>query len=200
VHLLLIRHALPQRLEQTEGPADPDLSPEGWDQAGRLATWLLGERIDAVCSSPLRRAVQTAEPLAEAKRLDIEVVDGVAEWDREATSYIPVEELRARRDAVWLALAAGELDQLGVDPVAFRERVVQAMDGIAATHPDQVVAVVCHGGVLNAYLSTVLGLDRLLFFPPDYTCINRVEVGRSGKRLLRSLNETPHLRDARPGA
>lgn len=194
--LLLIRHALPLRLELDEGqgPADPELAPQGWDQARRLATWLLGETVDAVCSSPLRRALQTAEPLAEAKRLPIEVVDGVAEWDRGATSYIPVEELRAANDPTWKALAAGALDELGVDPVDFQGRVVAAMDQIAADHPDQVVAVVCHGGVLNAYLSAVLGLDRMLFFPPDYTCINRVEVGRSGKRLLRTLNETPHLR------
>ena len=194
MHLLLIRHALPVRLEVTSGPADPELAPVGWDQAGRLAAWLLAEPVDAVCASPLRRAVQTAAPLAEAKRLDIEIVDGVAEWDRESTSYIPIEELRATRDPTWLALAAGELDQLGVDPVAFQDRVVTAMDQIATDYPDQTVAVVCHGGVLNAYLSAVLGLDRLLFFQPDYTCISRVQVGRSGRRLLRTLNETPHLR------
>ena len=120
-----------------------------------------------------------------------EIVDGLAEWDRQSSSYVPIEELRAANDPMWKSLAAGALHELGVDGPQFQGRVVATVDGIAAAHPDQVVAVVCHGGVLNAYLSAVLGLDRVLFFPPDYTCINRVEVGRSGKRLLRTLNEQP---------
>ncbi len=194
MHLLLIRHALPVRVESASGPADPELAPLGWEQAGRLAAWLLAEPVDAVCSSPLRRAVQTAEPLAEATRHPVQIVDGLSEWDRDSSSYVPIEELRAANDPMWKSLAAGALHELGVDGPSFQARVVAAVDGIAARHPDQVVAVVCHGGVLNAYLSAVLGLDRVLFFPPDYTCINRVQVGRSGRRLLRTLNETPHLR------
>jgi 2,3-bisphosphoglycerate-dependent phosphoglycerate mutase len=122
----------------------------------------------------------------------------MAEWDRGSSSYIPVEELKAANDPVWRSLAAGALHELGVDGPQFQARVVSAIDQIALDHPDQVVAAVCHGGVLNAYLSFVLGLDRMLFFPPDYTGISRVEVGRieagrPGKRLLHSLNETPHL-------
>ena len=194
MHLLLIRHALPLRVELESGPADPELAPAGWDQAGRLAAWLLAEPIDVVCASPLRRAIQTAEPLAEATGLEVQVVDGLAEWDRESSSYVPIEELRAANDPTWQALSTGALHELGVDGAAFQARVVSTIDGLAAAHPDQVVAAVCHGGVLNAYLSAVLGLDRMLFFPPDYTCINRVEVGRTGKRLLHTLNETPHLR------
>jgi len=194
VNLLLIRHALPVRVELEAGRADPELAPLGWEQAGRLAAWLLAERVDAVCSSPLRRAVQTAEPLAEATGHVVHIVDGLAEWDRESSSYVPIEELRAANDPMWKSLAAGALHELGVDGESFQARVVAAVDGIAAEHPGETVAVVCHGGVLNAYLSAVLGLDRVLFFPPDYTCINRVEVGRTGKRLLRTLNETPHLR------
>ncbi len=195
MHLLLIRHALPVRVEVASGPADPELAPRGWEQAGRLAAWLLAEPVDAVCSSPLRRARQTAEPLAEATGHRVQIVDGLSEWDRDSSSYVPIEELRAANDPMWKSLAAGALHELGVDGPSFQARVVAAVDGIAADHPDQTVAVVCHGGVLNAYLSAVLGLDRVLFFPPDYTCINRVQVGRSGKRLLRTLNETPHLRD-----
>ncbi len=194
MNLLLIRHALPVRVELEAGRADPELAPLGWEQAGRLAAWLLAERVDAVCSSPLRRAVQTAEPLAEATGHVVHIVDGLAEWDRESSSYVPIEELRAANDPMWKSLAAGALHELGVDGESFQARVVAAVDGIAAEHPGETVAVVCHGGVLNAYLSAVLGLDRVLFFPPDYTCINRVEVGRTGKRLLRTLNETPHLR------
>src|SRR5262245_37976304 len=67
VELLLIRHALPLRVENRDGtPADPPLSAEGRLQAERLAAWLTDDKIDAVYTSPLRRARETAEPLAGA--------------------------------------------------------------------------------------------------------------------------------------
>jgi len=53
---------------------------------------------------------------------------------------------------------------------------------------------VCHGGVINAYLAHVLGLDDLLFFEPAYTSISRVRASRRGHRMLVSANETAHLR------
>jgi len=191
---LLIRHALPMRVEQSEGPADPELAPAGWQQAGRLAAWLASEGIDAVYSSPLRRALQTAEPLAEVTGHAVRVVDGLAEWDRQASSYIPIEELQAAGDPVWKSLAAGALHELGVDAPSFQGRVVESVASIVADHPGETVAAVCHGGVLNAYLANVLGIDRVLFYAPDYTCINRVRISGSGVRSVRTLNETPHLR------
>lgn len=194
VELLLIRHALPVRLVVEEGRADPHLAPEGRAQAAALARWLAGERIDAVYTSPLRRAVETAAPLAAALGVEPEVRDGLAEWDRDADAYIPVEELKAGDHPLWRALAGGHWHELGIDPVAFLERVVTTVDGLAAAHPGQRVAVVCHGGVINAYTGHVLGVERLLFFEPDYTSISRVLVQRGGRRSLRSLNEAAHLR------
>jgi len=196
VQLLLIRHALPVRLELVEGPADPELSAVGVVQAERLATWLADEPIDALYTSPLVRAVQTATPFAERSGLAPTVVDGVAEWDRDSSAYIPIEELRAADDEIWQRLSAGrheDLAELGIDPVEFRDRVVSTIDGLAAAHKGERVAVVCHGGVINAYLATVLGLDRMLFFSPDYTSISRVLIG-AGVRSIGTVNETPHLR------
>ena len=70
MELLLIRHGLPLRVERADGaPADPPLAPEGRAQAERLAAWLAPERIDAVYASPMRRARETAEPLARARGL-----------------------------------------------------------------------------------------------------------------------------------
>ena len=43
------------------------------------------------------------------------------------------------------------------------------------------------------HATTVLGLDRVLYFEPDYTSISRVLVSRAGTRSIRSLNETAHL-------
>jgi probable phosphoglycerate mutase len=53
--------------------------------------------------------------------------------------------------------------------------------------------VVCHGGVINTYTGAILGLDRMLWFEPNYTSITRVLVHRGGQRSIVTLNETPHL-------
>ncbi|MFM1776976.1 MAG: hypothetical protein RLZZ260_543, partial [Actinomycetota bacterium] len=95
MELILVRHGLPLRREVVEGPADPELSPEGKEQAARLANYLASESIDAIYSSPMKRAVQTAEPLAATTGLPISIIDDVAEYDRLSNEYIPIEELRA---------------------------------------------------------------------------------------------------------
>ena len=191
--LLLIRHALPVRIEDGDGPADPELSDEGWRQAGALAAWLADEEIDVMVASPLRRAQETAQPLARLLELEVATVDGLAEFDRNAPWYIPIEELKAADDPRWHAMVAGDWD---LDPDEFQRSVVAAVDGIIAGHPGRTVAAVCHGGTINAFLSAILGLEKLMFFVPDYTSVSRVRASRSGPRSLVSLNETGHLRFA----
>ena len=75
--LLLVRHAEPVTIVagEVEGPADPPLTPEGVDQARRLAAWLAHEHVDVIVSSPQRRAFETAEPVSEALGLQLEVVE-----------------------------------------------------------------------------------------------------------------------------
>jgi probable phosphoglycerate mutase len=192
MELLLIRHAEPQRVPDGPAPADPGLTPTGRDQAAALARWLADEHLDRVVSSPLRRARETAEPLAAAHDLPVVVDDDLAEYDREATSYIPVEELRATGDPRWHAMVEGRLADLAdADPDAFLARVVGAIERLVAQHPGGRVAVVCHGGVINAYVGRILGIRRPLWFEPFYASITRVEAGRSGARTLRTLNEGP---------
>ena len=145
-------------------------------------------------SSPLLRARQTAEPLSVSHNLPIVIDTELSEWDREATSYIPMEELRVTRDERWLALAEGRLDTFDVDPNLFQRGVVEAVERLIEANPGRKVAVVCHGGVINAYLAHILGTSKLMFFEPRYTSINRVAAARSGERSVLSLNETAHLR------
>ena len=79
MELLLVRHALPLRVATADGsPADPPLSEEGRDQAQRLARWFESERREALYTSPLRRALETAEPLARVCGLEPRVEPGVA--------------------------------------------------------------------------------------------------------------------------
>lgn len=193
MELLLIRHALPERVEGSSGPADPGLTDAGRQQAELLADYLASERIDAVYSSPMRRAVETAAPLAARLGVTPVVVEEVAEYDRHSNEYVPIEELKAAGDPRFYdpGLLAG------VDPPhVFAERVVTAVERVVAAHPGAAAAIVCHGGVINAYLAAVLGLDVEPpgFFYPNYTSIHRVAAARSGERSILALNETAHLR------
>lgn len=195
MELLLIRHGLPVRRELHEGIADPELSVAGHQQAKFLAEYLSSEEINALYSSPQQRALQTAEPIAAAKGLAITVVDDVAEWDRNASFYIPTEELKATNDPRWQAMVRGEWTADDDTAEGFRTRVVVAIEALVASHQGQRIAVCCHGGVINAYLSHVLGLPiGKGFFYPNYTSIHRVVASQRGHRALMTLNETPHLR------
>jgi broad specificity phosphatase PhoE len=191
MELLLVRHARPLRVESLDGPADPPLSPLGERQAAVLAAWLadpVSERIDAVYTSPLRRAAETAAPLAAALGLDARPEPALAEYDAEAMAYIPIEELRAAGDPRW--------KELPPDIEGFQSRVMEGVDRLCAAHPAQRAVLVCHGGVINVIVSSVLGLGASMLFLPGYTSVSRVLVASSGPRSLASLNEMAHLRVA----
>ena len=82
MQVLLVRHALPLRSEHGQG-SDPDLSEEGVAQIARLPEALARFPISRVISSPQRRAVQTAEPVAAARELSVEIDERFAEYDRD---------------------------------------------------------------------------------------------------------------------
>lgn len=195
MELLIIRHALPVRRELTEGVADPELAPQGHEQAGHLARYLEAEKIDAIYASPMARARETAAPLAAALDMEVLISPGVAEWDQNSPEYVPVEELKATNDPRWQAMLAGEWgsDESEDD---FKARMLDAIETIISDHRGDRVAIVCHGGIINGYLSHVLGLGDVTrgFFYPNYTSINRVAAASSGERSIVTVNETSHLR------
>lgn len=197
VELLIIRHGLPVRIDDAGGPADPELSEEGRAQARRLADWLRHEPISAIVTSPMRRALQTAAPLAEVFGLEPDVDDEIAEFDRGQHFYVPIEELKAARDPRYEALMRGEQLDTEVDPYTFRDVVTVAIERVIEGNRGGTVAVVCHGGVINAYASHVLGMDFPLFFQPHYTSVNRFLASSSGHRSVGSLNEVGHLHGRR---
>lgn len=188
MELILIRHGLPVRSHET---ADPPLSPEGLDQAQRVAAALARERIDAVYSSTMRRAVQTAEPFAAQAGHAIEAHDGICEFDRASGRYVPMEELKREDYAAWLAFV-----ERGQDPdiAAFQTQVVSTLEQLVAANAGRTVAVFCHGGVINVWTAHVLGMAPRLFFEPVYTSIHRYLCASSGQRNLVSLNDIAHLR------
>lgn len=191
MELLLVRHALPVRLEAVGAAADPQLAPEGRAQAAALAErW--ADRVDTVWTSPMLRARETAAPLAAALGVEPTVDDDLAEMDRDAEAYIPLEELR-NDPAAWAeavdAWVGPEGEALRAE---FRARVGAAIGRVVAAHRGQRVAVVCHGGVINAALADVLRLPDALFFEPAYTSVSRVLANATGATQLLSVNETWH--------
>ena len=197
MEIVLVRHALPVRIDATPdgAPADPGLADRGLEQAERVAAALAHDRVDALYSSPARRALETASPLAKALGMDPVVEPGIAEFDAADSSYVPVEELRAAGDPRWHALVAGDLYSAGVDPVAFRSRVVEAVVRIAAAHPGGRAVLVCHSGSINAAAGQVAGQQKALWFAPAYCSLTRLAFARDGRTGVVSLNETGHVRD-----
>lgn len=195
MELILVRHALPIRRENVDGPADPELSKEGLAQAEHFARYMALEHLDAIYTSPMKRAVQTAEPLATLKSITPIVVEGVAEFDQHSNEYIPVEELKASNDPRWKELMEGGFGG-HEDAATFNERVRESIEKIIDENKGGRVVVTCHGGVINSYLAHVLrlGENNAQFFYPNYTSIHRVAASSAGHRSILSINETSHLR------
>ena len=197
MELVLVRHALPVRIDATPdgGPADPELADRGLVQAERLVRALAEEPVTALYTSPSLRARQTAAPLERALGMSAEVDDGLAEFDTKDSSYVPVEELKAAGDPRWTALLHGDLYSSDVDPVTFRARVVEAVERIAARHPGGRAVLFTHAGAINAAAGAVLEQAKTIWFAPDYCSVSRVAAARDGRRSIVSLNETAHVRD-----
>ncbi|MFC9837641.1 histidine phosphatase family protein [Rhodococcus sp. NPDC127530] len=195
MQLLLIRHALPELVTASDGRADPALTEEGHAQAKRLPAALAPYRIARIVSSPQRRALETAAPVAEALNLPVTEYVGLAEYDYDLDHYIPFHEAEARAPEAFARIRAGEFPK-SVDADAFRTRVFDSLGRIVdeSGHEDT-VAVFAHGGVINVFLQDLLGLDRPLVFPIEYVSVTRVLVSRSGERRVASVNETGHVRD-----
>lgn len=204
--VLLIRHgdALPGAEEVVAGGYDAQaLSDQGRRQAAALAEAWHGIPIAAVYSSPIGRARETAQPLARDRSLDVVIEPDLREIELgpigvDADMKSPEEisaALRTRlRDIAVVALSTGTWDSIpGTEPSAhLRARVRVAVGQIAARHPGERVAVVSHGGAINAYLASVLGIERDYFFPAANTSVSVVRV--NGERaLLFGLNDVRHL-------
>jgi probable phosphoglycerate mutase len=198
MELILIRHALPLRVEREDGsPADPGLSEIGIEQAAKLARWMDSEKLDAIYSSPMARAKETADPLSDVKGIEITIESGIAEFDNQSSSYIPMEELKAKDYERWLELLEGGFSE-HFDLASFKKAALESIEKIIPENKGKRVAAVCHGGVINVWAAHVLGIDEYLFFAPEYTSINRFLASSSGVKSLVSLNETGHLRDDFP--
>jgi broad specificity phosphatase PhoE len=197
VQLLLIRHALPLRSEPGQG-SDPDLSEEGIEQAKRLPDALARFPINRLVSSPQRRSMQTAQPVADALGLSIEIDERLAEYDRDMEHYIPIEQIAAEFPEELARLASGHLPT-SVDEAAFLARINEGIRDLAVGGDhDDTVAVFTHGGVINGLLHTVLGTEKLLCVNVDYAGVTRLLSSREGNLYVAAVNGTEHVWDLLP--
>lgn len=161
---LLIRHGETpwNRDRRWQGHADVPLSPDGLEQAVRLAAHLREQSsaIEIVYSSDLLRARDTARELARVLGVPLALEPSWREMHVGAWTGLNRDEIKARFAEEWERIAAGEdLRRGGGETFAeFSARVLRSLDSIRARHADQTVAVVTHGGVIRAALLHALGL------------------------------------------
>lgn len=167
--LYLIRHGKPA-VAWGGADDDPGLDHTGHAQAcavaGRLMALPAAERPRAVVSSPLRRCVETAQPLADALGVAVEIDPAVGEIPTPAALSL------AERPA-WLSAAftgAWADIQGDIDYEAWRRRVADAV----ARRRD--AAIFSHFVAINAVLSVVTGDDRVIGFRPDHTSMTTLSV------------------------
>lgn len=194
--ILLVRHAVPE----PNGTLDPGLGEVGRAQSRSLVDHLGPERIDAIYSSHLIRAVQTVEPLAAQRGLEITVDEGLREWVSGAKAYLGTEGMAdaARTKAFLEGRFEDEFLPVHND-VELREAMVATVRRIGLAHQGQKVVAASHGGASNTFLAAVLDSPRNFFFNPGYASISRVQVWPDGRFVLLCINELTHERDRGSG-
>ena len=183
---------------------DLPLSRTGRKQAQALADRLSLLSFDALYSSPLRRCLETAAPLAERLEMTPIIAEGLKEIKLGNIRPLPddgqdlaalTKALQERQlDIVRIAGETGHWDGIpdSEQSIAFRQRVIRTLDEIASKHIGQRILAFAHGGVINAYIAEVLGLKKDFFFPAANTSITIVRA--SGKhRVLYVLNDIGHI-------
>jgi broad specificity phosphatase PhoE len=177
--------------------ADPPLDATGREQALALTRRLRMMPVPAaIYCSTLTRARETIAPYLKAAGATATYLDDLAEWhlgdwelkefEELLTEHLEMPERVLVQNPVFVLAPNSEpMD-------AFRQRVVDAVEGAVAAHPEGDVWIVCHGGVINAYLGQVLGVeDQEMFFLPPNTSINTVKV-EGDRRTMWFLGDDTH--------
>jgi broad specificity phosphatase PhoE len=197
----LIRHGETEnnRRGHVQGWTESPLSELGREQARRVGDRLRAGTIDAVVSSPLGRAVETAR-IAVGSGARVELRDGLREMNLGAWEGKSAAELRKtypRDVALWFDRPS-VLRIEGAETIrAFRRRVSGAMADIRGEYADQTLAVFVHGGVICAWLTHILGmkLDDIWRFKIRNGSFTRV-IFPAGKPRVELLGDVSHLEGA----
>ena len=197
MELIFVRHGRPEHVQTSDGsPADPPLAEVGHLQAAAVAQWLKEEPVDHIYSSPMRRAMETAKPIEEALGLSAVIREHLSEFNHNSSSYVPMEILKEVNRRAWERMASGAVSDSTGSMHTWRDSVLGEVEHLIEHHSGQRVVVVCHGGVINAYLASCLAIDEREFmkFDVDYTSVTRILASSAGHRSVKSVNEITHFR------
>lgn len=201
--LLLARHGeTAHNASKTfQGQGGGALNARGRAQADRLAA-RVADRVDAIVSSDLLRAKETAEIVASAARLDVAFDRSVREVDVGAWTGLTYEEVVARFPEEWDAWRAGvDIPRGGGETYqALAERVTRALERIAIAHEGKRVLVVSHGAALRSAVCLALGLVPRWSAPLGSlvnASITTVLFGDGEPRVL-TYNDHAHLAGLEP--
>lgn len=202
--LLLIRHG--RSADVVPGSpesSDPPLHEIGHRQAAALALRLAALHLDGIHSSHLARAVQTADALAATRGLVVEQHPDLqevllGEWSngefRRRAAVSDPEFVEWSRSGRWDGIPGCEGDE------SLRTRFAAVVDRLADRHRGQRIAVVAHGGSINAYVSHLLGVHRSLWMTVENTSVTLVRLSPTSGPTVVAVNDCHHLYDPVLGA
>ncbi len=187
--LYLIRHAQSEwnAAGRWQGQADPELSPDGREQARVLAARFPDVDVRRVLTSDLARARGTAAPFAARFGLELEVSEDLREIDVGSWSGRTREEIEADEPGSMRRYYLGESGWTGGETFDDHEaRCAAAAARIESLDTDGVVVVVTHGGTLRAILRTLLEIphaERWRISGPSHTTLTHLVRSDYGWRL-----------------
>lgn len=200
--LLLVRHGEQELVPNMAlaDAVDAPLSALGRRQAAAVSARLRDIDVDAVYSSTLSRARDTAQAIAAPRGLELAEVEDLGEihlWrdlpqDRGILDTLDRDELRqilqeANRTQRWDAYPFAEPRDV------FRSRVVAAIDAILARHVGERVVVACHGGVINGYIAHAFSSSLDTPCTLHHTSITTVRAMDDLRRVVQ-VNDHAHVR------
>jgi probable phosphomutase (TIGR03848 family) len=197
MNLLLMRHALNDWVGERLAGWTPDvhLNETGRSQAATLGALLANVPLAAIYSSPLERTWETAQPLAQALGLTVQVREGLGEtrygdWTGRALKELKGEDLWP----VVQVYPGGTRFPGGESLREVQARVVSELDAIRDAHPGETVAVFSHSDPIKMAVAHYLGLpldlfQRLTIGPASVTAF---AFTRFGPRLI-CLNHSQSL-------
>ena len=201
VKVILIRHGETDwnTKQIFRGRKDIPLNEVGLAQAKAVGTSLKDIQIDAVYSSPLGRALETAKVLAECRSLEIELEEGFTDIDFgkwQGVSHEKVKEEYKDLYEIWLKNPQMVAFPEGESLKDVSTRSMEALEKVIKKHPGKTLAIVSHRVLNKVLLCGVLGLELSHFWhiKQDTCAINRFEY-KDEKFYLTLLNDTCHLKN-----
>ena len=197
--LLLVRHGITEsnRARKLTGHSDVELSADGHGQVERLRDRLVNEKIDAVYSSDLRRALVTAEVICSGHKLDIATCPELREINYGKAEGLTFEEIGRLYPEVAESVAKFSLQLKFPDGESFEgfaTRTSTFLDKLQGHEPSQTMLVVAHSGPLRVLVCRLLGIDlgHWRQFRLDFASLSILETYPQ-VTIVNLLNDTSHL-------